>query len=107
MQGPSLSAKGSYVRFKSAVWKLPDHKSQTDYRNIIFEINISLSSQNESADGCPDANPTALDGGDDLYTSVESRVFVSRLEALSCLKALTKKLGKDKGPVRLKAFEDH
>ena len=48
-----------------------------------------------------------MDGGDDLYTSVESRVFVSRLEALSCLKALTKKLGKDKGPVRLKAFEDH
>ena len=36
-QGPSLSAKGSYVSFKLAVWELLDHKSQTDYRNIILE----------------------------------------------------------------------
>ena len=27
-------------RFKSAVWKLPDHKAQTNYRNIILEIIV-------------------------------------------------------------------
>ena len=51
-QGPTLSTKGSYVRFKSAVWKLPDHKSQTDYRNIILEIyleNVSYFTQGKSS----------------------------------------------------------